>query len=824
MPESSDDIDKISNDNDFYNKNKAPEDVIIDHHRRLDAEGGILYPIQASVADAIRMNEAQWIKTSGTITSVSTVYKMVLAVKRKCRNCFKTDKEIYEKPEFDIISWGNDKGFGDKCLTCGTTSFEIHPEFISAVTVELQDLDAFSEIERLPVILFEDDTRQIHVGERVTITGKVHIIGGSRKKGTKISSLYANSLAYEGKKDVTISNQDKKAIQRFVQKNGSKTIEKLVLMAAPTIIGNNYIKEGLLLVAVATSRGIGHNSQRIHCLLIGPPGLAKSKLAKISTTFVPDSCFESGQSSSGKSLTAIVSKEEENFILRLGPAALARGAICAIDELGRMPYEEQAHLLNIMEEGEFTINKHGIHAKIKAPVTIVATANPSSTNWNNEDKVNINEIPVLKALIDRFDLPFVFRTPRDSQALRELAYGISEIEESAKVPEYLAYIRKHIAYSKTLNPRVTDAAKVMLNEYYIKVAKDFGSPRLLKTLYKLTKARAALKLKNLADEEDARETMQLYNAILQQYQQVVSIVENPSDVAVRLCIETIRLLKWDISFEELLKSVCKENEQVSRYIGDAFALSRNWKARNILERLRNNSNIQQVNEKPVILRWFEDQKEGIKDHRLTHKKGDEGNSPGGNKCASPVTNNPSGTATTTTICDACEEYDNNNVRVEDIRCSGREAGIDKEGENETPGRSMPTAALNNHKSIQNTHSKLGSDSHPSYLSLQQPSASAITYSIIDASASIGGDKENIEKRYNRALEALRIVNDIDYFWNVFDQHASSESGIVQHTKLKTALISSGKFDAGEAQYAIETMVKLGLLIEVDFQKYKKNRD
>ena len=81
--------------------------------------------------------------------------------------------------------------------------------------------------------------------------------------------------------------------------------------------------------------------------------LAKSRLLRETTKLVPNSRYESGQNSSGKSLTAIVVKEDESYLLRLGPVPLARQAMCAINELGRMNFEDQAYLLDMMEEGEF---------------------------------------------------------------------------------------------------------------------------------------------------------------------------------------------------------------------------------------------------------------------------------------------------------------------------------------------------------------------------------------------------------------------------------------------------------------------------------------
>ncbi len=312
------------------------------------------------------------------------------------------------------------------------------------------------------------------------------------------------------------------------------------------------MKEGLLLSAVNTSTNDFQKRNRIHSLSVGDPGLAKSLLIREATKLVLNSRYESGQHSSGKGLTAIVSKEDENYVLRLGPASLARGALCAINELGRIPYEEQAYLLDLMEEGEFTTNKHGINARIKSPTTIIASANPINGNWKYDDR--------------------------------------------------------YIMYAKRLNPILTDEAKVMLNEYWIElVTRKFGSPRILETLQRLAKARARLKLKKIVDAEDARETMQFYNIILQQYEQIVSLPTSPREVAYDVCINILRESdSTAISFEELVKCACERNEQVKSYIGGKFKLQDNFKLRPLLDMLVNHSCIKQVKDKPIVLKWIKD--------------------------------------------------------------------------------------------------------------------------------------------------------------------------------------------------------------------------
>ena len=56
-----------------------------------------------------------------------------------------------------------------------------------------------------------------------------------------------------------------------------------------------------------------------------------------------------------------------------------------------------------MQEQFFTINKHGINARIHSPTAIIASANPIDGEWKDPERIDLDEIPAIKPLIDRFD-------------------------------------------------------------------------------------------------------------------------------------------------------------------------------------------------------------------------------------------------------------------------------------------------------------------------------------------------------------------------------------------------------------------------------------
>jgi replicative DNA helicase Mcm len=405
-----------------------------------------------SVSEALRRHSGR-LGVRGTITSLSKLFKMISGFKGHCDNCDEFTEIVLPEPVSSI------KSEDSKCPNpnCQKLIKNVDYNYCNAVNVELQDLEQFNDLERLPVLLFDKDTENVRVGENIIVKGQIWV----RKL---FPCFYAKSIQYDKNDKITLTELDIDAINRFTNRHGSKIIDELASMFDHSIIAYEHVKTGLLLSAVNSNADNNNNNfnkrrERIHSLLIGGTGLAKSRLLRSVTRLIRNSRYESGgRNSSGKSLTAIVAKEEENYVLRLGPIPLSKNALCAVNEFGRTDYEDQAHFLDVMEEGEFTINKHGINARIKATTTIIASANPiNNSTWLEDETIDLNEIPALKPIIDRFDLIFVFRPRKNEDEIREYAYRKSGFE-SNKIPDYSHYVIRHLEYAKRFNPVISDEA------------------------------------------------------------------------------------------------------------------------------------------------------------------------------------------------------------------------------------------------------------------------------------------------------------------------------------------------------------------------------
>ena len=144
--------------------------------------------------------------------------------------------------------------------------------------------------------------------------------------------MLAEEIEYEHRQKLVLTHNDIQGIKRFVGKiqlyQGSKLYlqghtDRLVKMFAPNIMGNEDKKLALILSMVgAPEKNIIRG--RIHALLIGPPGLAKTKLSREAIKVRRNSRYVSAKNSTGKSLTAMILKEGDNYVLNLGSVPLAK--------------------------------------------------------------------------------------------------------------------------------------------------------------------------------------------------------------------------------------------------------------------------------------------------------------------------------------------------------------------------------------------------------------------------------------------------------------------------------------------------------------------
>lgn len=318
---------------------------------------------------------------------------------------------------------------------------------------------------------------------------------------------------------------------------------------------------------------------------------------------------------SGKSLLGIIYKVIDGLVTRYGPIPLARDAIAVLNELGWKDNADQSKLLDVIQDERFNLAGYGHIQDVDSLVTIHTSCNPIGSTWKDAEKIDLNEFPILPTLRDRFDLTIIFRKMKDTVQIKEFGKKRREMldkKERGQSPDYTPFLIKYIQYARQLQPKISEEASIMLSNFDIDIKiKGYGSERVLPALRKISKGFARLKLKEIVDEEDAKDEMEFYDFMLLNFQKSVVIFQSPIDVAYQECVTVLKSNKnFGYTLEELFTTVSKNNKQVASYFGydrnKSLKIADNKPTHKVYDKLSNNhSNIKVVQQNPIVLKWFE---------------------------------------------------------------------------------------------------------------------------------------------------------------------------------------------------------------------------
>lgn len=551
---------------------------------------------ELTVSEAITRHRGRVAVKGSIVVSISAPYKIITRSEVLCYNCGFKETKTYERDELQTQ-------VKEKCPDCDHALFPGNYDYINARTIELQDEEGADELDRLTAVLFDNDSRQRIAGERVKITGDIMI-----KRNGKVNKLYpvvmTQMILFENRQELRIDDKDREAFKKFASFSCCpkwQLMDRLVAMTMPEIIGLEMCKKSTLLAAVGfaderNSRG------RIHILFIGGPGIAKTMLLRGAVKLVPNSRYIGGKGSSGKSLIAIVDTERDTKILRLGPVVLAKNAIAGINEIGRMSFDDQGHLLDMMEEGMTTLTKYGISITLYAPTTVVASSNPIHSDWTDDQTVSDQEIPLIQPVRDRFDIILVMRGKKSEEESRKYAAGKSRVAKLHFDRDY-RFLRKYLHHVRTsINPVMTSEAEFMLNEYWVALqAHGYATLRSLDTLKRIAIAWARLLMKDEVDASIAKEVMAFYNSLTMHFGFTTKATENPRDMTYGVMLEVVNSTQGGITVSEAARMACQRNPQVEHYLGDKLTMDRNRKLRTVVEMLVEKGKVNVIQMKPMTL-------------------------------------------------------------------------------------------------------------------------------------------------------------------------------------------------------------------------------
>lgn len=416
-------------------------------------------------------------------------------------------------------------------------------------------------------------------GNRVVFNGVIFrrpIRKGSQE--TPIFELFFDVHSIERKDipldEIKISNEEVEEIKELAKNDDIYDI--LTAAIAPSIFGHKHVKRSLMLQLFGGVSRINSDGTRsrgdIHILIMGDPGVAKSQMLNYMADLSPRGQFASGMSSTAAGLTAAaIQGADGGWTIEAGALPMADLGLAAIDEFDKMNDKDRSSMHEAMAQQKLSIKKAGINTTMRTRCSVLAAANPKSGRFRDPEKDPsaqpfTKQINLEPPLLSRFDVIWLMMDQPVKDEDRRIGSHIVANRQQG-VPEWLIdqglasipkaegkhlispeghkilepdFMLKYVSYSKkTIHPKVSDEARKLIVDYYVKTRTEGGgstentdlhgdgegierladsmdsvpiTPRAIEGLIRLTEAHARIRLDTIANVEDANSAIRLFDA------------------------------------------------------------------------------------------------------------------------------------------------------------------------------------------------------------------------------------------------------------------------------------------------------------------------
>jgi replicative DNA helicase Mcm len=299
----------------------------------------------------------------GLITKRAEIRPRVKIMVLKCPYCEHIEKIPVERNTVIPETCSN-------CKRKGLQHDEEESKFVNLQRAEAQEplerTRGGAQASHVEVWMEDDLVNTISPGQRVEVTAVLRIRPFNESRGQSSKTVYSKYLdAVHLKRvekefeEVDISREDEKSILELSK--DANLYKKIVGSIAPSIYGHDEVKEalGLQLFGGTPNKMLsdgGHIRSDIHVLLIGDPGVSKTRLLQYITNLAPKSIYVSGKAVTSAGLTATAEKDElgdGGWTLKAGALVLASGGLAGIDEFDKIKDEEVAAMHEVMESQSY---------------------------------------------------------------------------------------------------------------------------------------------------------------------------------------------------------------------------------------------------------------------------------------------------------------------------------------------------------------------------------------------------------------------------------------------------------------------------------------
>ncbi|MGV8085174.1 MAG: minichromosome maintenance protein MCM [Candidatus Bilamarchaeum sp.] len=434
----------------------------------------------------------------------------------------------------------------DDCKKFALVQLEDESSFVDMQRAEVQELlervKGGAPAARIELLLEEDLVNSFAPGENIIVAGMLRLKPPlkTRQKQEMVYARYVECNSIQSLKrdfeEIVITKEEETVLREHAR--DPKIVDKIIASIAPSIYGHYEVKKAIALQLFGGTRGKTMKGgmpirDDIHLLLIGDPGIAKSRFLQSVAEIAPKSIYVSGKTVSGAGLTVAAEKDElgeGGWTLKAGALVLASGGTAQVDEFDKIDDEDRAALHEAMESQTVSVAKAGIVAKFRTKTAILAAANPKYGRFD-QTKNLAEQFNIPPTLLSRFDLIFPIVDVLDPEKDARLAEHIlsthmgdpgKEDEDADRFDKDM--LRKFIALARRkVFPKLTKEASEKIKQFYVELrskGKDAGSvtitPRYLEGLVRLAEAHAKIRYSETVEEEDAEISISLLNYVMAQ--------------------------------------------------------------------------------------------------------------------------------------------------------------------------------------------------------------------------------------------------------------------------------------------------------------------